>query len=98
MRGKTIFMQKSVPLFVHKRGLGSKELKPLLKSILDAEELKPLSREEIKELMKNYKGRVRIFLTSNLDADLVEFFKNSPKSLQLALFKLLSEKLQEVKL
>lgn len=96
MRGKTVFMQKSIPLFVDKRGLGSKELKPLLKEILATEELRPLSREEIKQLMKNYKGRVRIFLTSNLDADLIEFFENSPKSLQLALFKLLSKKLQEV--
>ncbi len=96
MRRKAVFMQKSVPLFVDKRGLGSKELKPLLKSILATEKLRPLDREEIKELMKNYKGRVRIFLTSNLDAELIEFFKNAPKSLQLALFKLLSKKLQEV--
>ncbi len=97
MRRKTVFMQKSVPLFVDRRGLGSKELKPLLKSILATEQLRPLSREEIKELMENYKGRVRIFLTSNLDADLIEFFKHSPKSSQLALFKLLSKQLQEVK-
>ncbi len=97
MSKKATFMQKSIPLFISKCGLGSKELKPLLKGILTNEELKPLSREEIKQLMKNYKGRVRIFLTSNLDGDLIEFFKNSPKSLQFALFKLLSEKLQEVK-
>jgi len=95
MKRKIVFMQKSVPLFVDKRGLGSKELKPLLKSILAIEELRPLSREEIKELMKNYKGRVRIFLTSSFDEDLIEFFRYSPKSLQLALFKLLSKKLQE---
>ncbi len=94
---KTVYMQKSVPLFGSKYNLGSKELKPLIKSILTTEDLKPLSREEIKELMKNYSGRVRIFLTSNLDADLIEFFNNSPKSLQLALFKLLSQQLQEVK-
>jgi len=96
MKRKTVFMQKSVPLFVDKRGLGSKELKPLLKSILATEELRPLSKEEMKELMKNYKGRVRIFLTYKFDEDLIEFFRNSPKSLQFALFKLLSKKLQEV--
>ncbi len=97
MRRKIVFIQKSVPLFVDKRGLGSKELKPLLRNILATEQLTPLSKEEIKQLMKNYRGRVRIFLTSNLDADLIEFFKHSPKSSQLALFKLLSKKLQEVK-
>jgi len=96
MRGKTVYIQKSIPLFVDVRNLGSKELKPLIKSIMATEELRPLSKEEIKQLMKNYKGRVRILLTSNLDKDLIEFFKNSPKSLQLALFRLLSQKLQEV--
>jgi len=93
----SVYMQKSIPVFTNLNNLGSKELKPLLKHILTTEKLRPLSKEEIKQLMKSYKGRVRIFLTSNLDADLIEFFNNSSKSLQFALFKLLSNKLQEVK-
>jgi uncharacterized protein YaaR (DUF327 family) len=96
IRGKTVYMHKSIPLFTEASGLNSQKLKKIMRDIMATEKLEPLSREEIRQLMKNYKGRVRVFLTSNLDAELMEFFKNSPKSLQYALFKLLSEKLEDL--
>lgn len=96
MRKSIIYLQKSIPLFVKTSKLSSRELKQLIRNILVTEELEPLSREEIKELKRHYKGRVRVFLTNNLDEDLIEFFENSSKSLQYALFKALNKKLQEV--
>jgi len=84
-------MQKSIPLFYDIKPPSSTVAKRLLREIL-SEDLQPLTSEEIKQLKKQYKTRIRVYLTQE-DQDLIDFLSSAPLSVQYAVFKKFNEKL-----
>lgn len=89
-------IQKSIPILFNAKLPHSAVAKKLLREIL-SHNIQPLHPDEIKEFMKQYKTRKRVFLSPKQDHDLIQFFDTAPKSLQYAVFLELNKKLQEVK-